>query len=179
MELRSEAHSRGRWNEITAEVVEGVGPHGATRAHLAGTAPAGRRPRGDRCTGQRRAGHRDRGSSVVEAVLIIPIIVLATLLVVQVVLLWHGRHVAQDAARQAAQTARGFEATAGAGRATAGAYLRQVAPRLLQQPRVSEARTGTTVAITVHARVVAVVPGLHLGVDARSEAPLERFVAAS
>ena len=47
----------------------------------------------------------DRGSTAVEAVIIIPVIVVLTLLVVQFVLLWHGRHLAQAAAQTAVRAA--------------------------------------------------------------------------
>jgi Flp pilus assembly protein TadG len=48
-------------------------------------------------------------------VIIVPIIVVLTLLVVQFVLVWHGRHVAQAAAQNAARSAAAYQAQPAAG----------------------------------------------------------------
>src|SRR5664280_400237 len=53
---------------------------------------------------------RDRGDATVEAVIIVPVLVVLTLLVVQFVLVWHGRHVAQAAAQTAARSAAAYQA---------------------------------------------------------------------
>ena len=75
---------------------------------------------------------RDRGDATVEAVIIVPVIVVLTLLVVQFVLVWHGRHVAQAAAQTAARSAAAYQApTRGAGRPPGTQYLAEVAPNLL------------------------------------------------
>jgi Flp pilus assembly protein TadG len=73
----------------------------------------------------------DRGDATVEAVIIVPIIVVLTLLVVQFVLVWHGRHVAQAAAQNAARSAAAYQAQPAAGQAAGNDYLAQVAPNLL------------------------------------------------
>ena len=85
---------------------------------------------------------RDRGDASVEAVIIVPVIVVLTLLVVQFVLVWHGTHVAQAAAQTAARTAAAYRADPGTGQAAGDAYLAEVAPNLLP---------GRTVTVTADA----------------------------
>ena len=63
-----------------------------------------------------------------EAVIIVPVIVILTMVVVQFALLWHGRHVAQAAAQTAARTAALYLGNAAAGSADADGYLAAVAP---------------------------------------------------
>ena len=62
--------------------------------------------------------------------IIVPVIIM-TMVVVQFVLLWHGRHVAQAAAQTAARAAATYQGSAAVGRADGDAYLAQVAPNLL------------------------------------------------
>ena len=83
---------------------------------------------------------RDRGDATVEAVIIVPILVVLTLLVVQFVLVWHGRHVAQAAAQNAARSAAAYQAQAAAGPAAGDDYLGQVAPHLLPGRSVTVTR---------------------------------------
>ena len=77
---------------------------------------------------------RDRGDATVEAVIIVPVIVVLTLLVVQFVLVWHGRHVAQAAAQTAARSAAAYQADPRCGQAAGDEYLAEVAPNLLPRP---------------------------------------------
>ena len=78
----------------------------------------------------------DRGYNIVEAVIIVPVIIVLTMLVIQFVLLWHGRHIAQAAAAAAARSAAGYTATAARGQADGAAYLVQVAPNMLSETAV-------------------------------------------
>jgi hypothetical protein len=48
---------------------------------------------------------------VLEAVIVLPAMIVLAMLVIQYALLWHGRHVAQAAAQTGLRVARGFEAT--------------------------------------------------------------------
>src|SRR5690242_13888535 len=74
---------------------------------------------------------RDRGSSTVEAVITIPVIVVFTLVVIQVAVVWNARHTAQAAAQLAARSAAMYGSTAGIGQADAEDYLSRAAPNLL------------------------------------------------
>lgn len=121
---------------------------------------------------------RDRGSATAEAVLIIPVAVVVTLLVVQLVLVWHGRHVAQQAAQSAARAAATFQGTAAAGQATGAGYLSQVAPSLLPGQTVHVSRAGNEATAVVHAQVLAVIPFASFTVDERASAPVEAWTGA-
>ena len=120
-------------------------------------------------------GGADRGSTVAEAVIIVPVIILLTLVVVQFVLVWHGRHLAQAAAQTAARAAATYRGTAEDGRADAEAYLAQVAPSLLPGREVSVTRDTATVTVTIHADVLTVIPFGGFTVDERASAPVEAF----
>lgn len=141
----------------------------------AGRSRASRRVRGVRGVRGVRRVRGEGGYSPVEAAITFPVLILFVLLVVQFALLWHGRHVAQAAAQDGLRAARGYRSTAALGRQDAQAYLRQVAPRLLPQPRVAVQRTPTTVTVRVSARVLSIVP-LGLRVEETVAGPVERFV---
>ena len=119
----------------------------------------------------------DRGSSVAEAVIIIPVTVLATLVVIQFVLLWHGRHVAQAAAQTAARAAATYQSSAELGRADGDAYLARVAPTLLPGRDIQVTRDATTVVVSIHADVLTVIPFGNFSIDERATAPVEAFTA--
>lgn len=120
---------------------------------------------------------RDRGSVTTEAVIIVPVVVILTMVIVQFVLVWHGRHVAQAAAQTAARSAASYQSTAALGRSDADAYLRQVAPNLLPDRDVQVDRTATTVSVSVTADVLTVIPFGSFSVHEKASAPVEAFTA--
>lgn len=117
----------------------------------------------------------DRGYNVIEAVIVVPIIVVFTLLVVQMALLWHGRHIAEAAAQAAARSAAGYNSSAEVGRVDGANYLAQVAPNLLQTPTVTVDRTARAATVTVTAKVLAVIPFADFTVTEVAAAPVEAF----
>ena len=119
---------------------------------------------------------RDRGDATVEAVIIIPVIVVLTLLVVQFVLVWHGRHVAQAAAQTAARSAAAYQAQPAAGQAAGDDYLAEVAPNLLPGRSVSVTRDAAGVTVIVSADVLTVIPFAAFHIQEQATAPLEIFV---
>jgi Flp pilus assembly protein TadG len=119
---------------------------------------------------------RDRGDATVEAVIIVPVIVVLTLLVVQFVLVWHGTHVAQAAAQTAARTAAAYRADPGDGQAAGDAYLAEVAPNLLPGRAVTLTADATTVTSTVRAQVLTILPFATFDIQESATAPRERFV---
>ncbi len=121
---------------------------------------------------------RDRGDATVEAVIIVPVIVLLTLLVVQFVLVWHGRHVAQAAAQTAAQSAATYQAQPGVGQAAGDQYLAEVAPNLLPGRSVAVTRDATAVTVIVTADVLTVIPFAGFHIQEQATAPLEIFIGA-
>ena len=121
---------------------------------------------------------RDRGDATVEAVIIVPVIVVLTLLVVQFVLVWHGRHVAQAAAQTAARSAAAYQAQPAVGQAAGDEYLAEVAPNLLPGRVVSVTRDAAGVTVVVTADVLTVIPFAGFHVQEQATAPLEIFVGA-
>ncbi|MBL8929318.1 MAG: pilus assembly protein [Kineosporiaceae bacterium] len=121
-------------------------------------------------------GSGEAGYSTIEAVITLPAIIVMTMLVVQYALLWHGRHVAEAAARDGVRAARGYQATATDGRDAAASYLAQVAPNLLTTPTVTVDRTATTVTVQVHATVLTVIPLASFDITQHAAGPVERFV---
>jgi Flp pilus assembly protein TadG len=121
----------------------------------------------------------DRGDVTVEAVIIVPVIVVLTLLVVQFVLIWHGRHVAQAAAQTAARSAAAYQAGPAAAQAAGAAYLDEVSPTLLPGRTVTVTRDATAATAVVQAGVLTIIPFASFAVHGRSTAPLEIFVTAT
>ncbi len=127
-----------------------------------------------RCSGR---DDGDRGYSIVEAAITLPALVLMCMIVVQYALLWHGRHVLEAAARDGVEAARGYQATAGAGKAAASSYIAAVAPKLITGPAISVSRSATTVTVTIRAKVLQVIPMGSYAVSETVTGPVERFVA--
>ena len=117
----------------------------------------------------------DRGSTLGEAVIIVPLIILLTMVVVQFTLLWHGRHVAQAAAQSATRAAAAYRGSAAVGQADGAGYLGQVAPNLLPGAAVQVTRDAGTVTAEVHSGVLTVIPFGSFTVDERAAAPVEAF----
>ena len=121
--------------------------------------------------------HPDSGFATLEAVVVLPVLVLFTMLVIQFVLLWHGRNVAQAAARDALRVARGYQATAGQGEAAGQQYIQAVAAHILPGAQVQVSRSATTVTVTVTAPVESAVPLAHWHVTSSAVGSTEEFVA--
>lgn len=117
----------------------------------------------------------DEGFSTLEAVIVIPVVVIITMLVVQYVLLWHARNVTEAAAQDAAQIARGYQAAASQGQSAATEYLHNTAGKLLDTFTVTVERGTDTVTVHVHARVTTVIPFGSYTVDESASAPVEKF----
>lgn len=143
--------------------------------------PRSARPRTrSRSSGNRAGADPDTGSTTTEAVIIIPVIIILTLVVIQFVLIWHGRHVAQAAAQTAARAAATYQGTAETGHADGDAYLAQVAPNLLPGPDVQVTRDATTATVNIHADVLTVIPFAGaFTVDEHATAPVEAFTAGA
>ena len=133
-----------------------------------------------RCRGEReREGMRDRGYSVVEFVIIVPVMMGMILLLLQVGLFLLARQVAVAAAREGVQVARDYQGSDADARDQTRVYLHTAAPILLSRPRVDLTRTPTTITIRVRARVLAPLPVLAWAIDAHASGPVERFVSAA
>ena len=129
---------------------------------------------------RRRGG--DDGSTAVELVLLAPLLLFMVFVIVQAALYMHARHVALAAAQQGARIARTTDLSSPAGVAAARTatvdYLRQLAGDVVTGDTVTVSRDQSTATVVVRVEAVSIVPGLHLGVSARSSGPVETFVSA-
>ncbi|GII61287.1 hypothetical protein Skr01_13720 [Sphaerisporangium krabiense] len=124
----------------------------------------------------------DRGASVVELALIMPVVLIVILLVVQFALVFHGRQVADAAAREGARIARaagtGSPGWRGAAEARARAIVRDVGPRMLGSVTVRAWERGDQRGVTVQGNAVAAVPllpGMTFTVTSTFGGPIECF----
>ena len=118
---------------------------------------------------------RDRGFSTVEAVIVIPLVVILTMIVVQYVMLYHARNVTEAAARDGLRVARGYQASAAQGKTAAEQYLTDVAPKLLAARNCDAQRSAVTVVMVCHAEVASVVPFGSFSVTEQATGPVETF----
>lgn len=117
----------------------------------------------------------DKGFSTVEAVIVIPLVVILTMIVVQYVMLYHARNVTEAAARNGLRVARGYQASAAQGKTAAEQYLTDVAPKLLAVRNCDAQRSAVTVVMICHAEVASVVPFGSFSVTEQATGPVETF----
>lgn len=133
----------------------------------------GRRPGGPPAPA--RPGGAERGSSTPELVLVLPALMLAVTVAVQVVLWALAAHAVQASAATGGDVARGLGGTPAAATAAARAELASIAGGLVDSPAVAVQVLPGEVSVVVRGTVPSIVPGLHLAVSATSVGPLERF----
>ena len=128
-----------------------------------------RRPSGRRCAG-------DAGSSAIEAVLILPALVLLMTAGVQFALYALATHAAALAVEEAGATARSMGGSNKAAISIATADVDAIAGGLLIKPHLSIERTeggGMDVALSATAPVL--IPGLRRPILALSHGPIQEF----
>lgn len=120
-------------------------------------------------------GHRSecRGSTTVEFAIATALMVTLLLAIVQVGVWFHLRAVAHTAARHGLDEVRVVDGTTDDAITTANVFLEQSGSGIRDRT-VTAARTETTAAVRITGTVVAIVPGLHLPLDVRVDAPVER-----
>lgn len=127
------------------------------------------------------ARQRERGATVIELAMLMPIVLILVLLVVQVTLWIHGRQVADAAAREGARVARAAGASdgwQGAAEAKARQIMQAVGPRLLDgaQVRAWEQDDQRGVEVTATAvQVVPLLPQTTFTITSRFGGPIECF----
>ena len=105
----------------------------------------------------------------------IPVLIIMTMISVQYVMVWHARNVAEAAARDGLRVARGYQATGPQGSASCAKYLDTVAKRMLGERSCTADRGGQTVVVTVHAKVMSVIPFGSFTVNETATGPVEVF----
>ena len=116
-----------------------------------------------------------RGSGVVEWVLLTPVLLTLIFTIVQFALAWHAEQVAQAAASQALAAARIQGGTQAAGQAEAQRILDQLAARVLPSRQVTVVRTATTASVQVTGTAQSILPFWTLHVHAQASGPVERL----
>ena len=119
----------------------------------------------------------EHGSSSLQTVLVMPLLLLLVTLIVQFALWYHAAHVAIAAAQDGAREARVEGGTAADGQARAQQLLDQLGAGVLTSPTITATRDAQVVRIEVRGYAPQLVPGLRLPVDAISAGPVERFRA--
>ncbi len=124
----------------------------------------------------------ERGASVVELALIMPVVLIVMLLVVQFTLVFHGRQVADAAAREGARVARAAGADAPGWERVAERrardIVRNVGPQMLQKVTVEAFQRGDQRGVTVRGDAVAAVPllpNMSFTVTSTFSGPIECF----
>jgi Flp pilus assembly protein TadG len=121
--------------------------------------------------------HRgERGSVSLEAVLVLPAVLVTLLVIIQVALVAHASHVADAAAREGARAVR-LSGSAEAGRERAVRFLDRLGRDVVLDPEVTASAAGDSVAVEVTGRAATLLPGFDLGVSGRSSGTVERFDA--
>lgn len=129
-----------------------------------------------------RLMNRDRlkdeagAASLVQTVLVAPVLLFALMLIVQFGLMFHARNVAENAAQEGAAAARHFRGTEADGHARALEYLEVLGPKTLAGRKVTVNRTQQEATVTISGTVISVVPGMHLQVNESASGPVERYV---
>jgi hypothetical protein len=121
-------------------------------------------PPGFRLPGRKSGSRGETGASAIELALIMPVVLVVILLIVQFTLVFHGRQVADAAAREGARVARSAGTGSGAGgwqgaaEEKARGIVRAVGPKMLQAVTVRAWQKGDQRGVTVEGDAVAVVP---------------------
>jgi Flp pilus assembly protein TadG len=123
----------------------------------------------------RRRWREESGEATTEMVLIVPVLLLLLLVVVQFGLWYHAQHVVQAAAQEGTRAARVEGATADDGSRRAELFLARSGGGVVDDPAVLADRTADQIRVEVSGRAVAVIPGLHLTVNAAATSPTEEF----
>ena len=120
----------------------------------------------------------DRGYSVIEAAITLPVVFFMLMIIVQWAVVWHSRSIAQAAAQEALRSAQSYQSSAAAGQADGNNYLSQVAPHALGSGCVTVTRDAATVTVHVRCKVLSVIPFGDFSVDETITGPVEAYVNA-
>lgn len=120
----------------------------------------------------------ERGSVTLEAVLVLPVLLLSIMAIIQVVLFAHASRLADAAAREGARALR-LSGQVDDGRTRAEGFLQEHGAQMVLEPVVGARSVGGVASVDVSGRAVAVVPGLSFPIHGHSAGPVEAFTAAT
>ena len=121
---------------------------------------------------RRRSGKDDRGTTTIEYVVVMPVVMFALLLAVQTAIWFHGANVAQAAATRGAGAGSARGAGAGAAEAEAGRVVAENGAT----GQVTSAIDGTDLSVTVVVQVPHLVPFFPDTATRSRREPIERFI---
>ena len=119
----------------------------------------------------------ERGSATVEAVLVIPVLMVLLLLAVQFALWAHASQVVHTAASEGDASARSYGGGSQLGEARARDVLRASQSNVLGPAVQVTVLPGDEVTVTVRARAVSILPGIQLPVSATVAGSIQEFRA--
>lgn len=119
----------------------------------------------------------ERGSATVEAVLVIPVLMLLLLVAVQFALWAHASQVVHTAASEGDASARTYGGGSQLGEARARDVLRASQSNVLGPAVQVTVLSGDEVQVTVTARAVSILPGIQLPVSATVAGSIQEFRA--
>ncbi|MEU7886194.1 TadE/TadG family type IV pilus assembly protein [Microbispora bryophytorum] len=123
---------------------------------------------------------RERGATVIELAMLMPIVLAVVLLIVQVTLWFHGRQVADAAAREGARIARagGSDGWQEAAEGKARQIVQAIGPQLLKNAQAQAWEQGDQRGVEVTGSAVQVVPllpAMTFTITSRFGGPIECF----
>lgn len=121
----------------------------------------------------RCAGRGERGSTNVEMVLLMPILLATLLGGIQAGFVFHARHLAIASAQEGARAAAAYQAKLTEGLRTATATASEWGGPTLTAIQVTGERTTTRVSITVSGTAVSLIPGMSWPIEQTATLPVE------
>ena len=112
---------------------------------------------------------------MVEAVLLVPVVMVLLLLAVQAALWMHATQVAQLAASEGDRVGRALDGGAAAGIAAAQSVLRAPGADVTSPSVSASVLPGDALVVRVSGRVPSIVPGLVLSVSGSANGTIQRF----
>ncbi|MEV4294902.1 TadE/TadG family type IV pilus assembly protein [Microbispora rosea] len=127
-----------------------------------------------------RGGRGERGATVIELAMLMPIVLAVVLLIVQVTLWFHGRQVADAAAREGARIARagGSDGWQESAEGKARQIVQAIGPQLLKNAQAQAWEQGDQRGVEVTGSAVQVVPllpAMTFTITSRFGGPIECF----
>ena len=127
-----------------------------------------------------RSGHSgrvrsDKGSSVVEGVIVVPVLMLILLVIVQFCLWMHASQVAQLAASEGDRVARSYGGGPAAGAASAQAVLHGPGSNVTSSSVTVAMLPGNSEVLRVTGQATSVLPGMSFTVSASAIGPIQQF----
>jgi Flp pilus assembly protein TadG len=118
----------------------------------------------------------DRGDTSIQMAILFPLVLLATMAVIQASMWYYARQIALTAAREGLTAARAYESSPADGAAQAGEVLERTAGDSLLGYSVTASSNGERVRVQVSGTAMSMIPGVSgLQVTQSASGPVERW----